>query len=185
VLTLKERQFNHSLHLIGVIGSMVGADLGKILVHVKIPCGPASQERGQFRLNGLGILQVRKRAATMGRNRPLAKPSRSRPARRSRSGRPNNRRRRSNSLRAPWESAARWDAELDVWSDDAVFLAEVPDIVPACVAASMRSGGTITSHRLAEVEAGPEAADDTSYRLSNVAVWVGEYHAPPSVRGYV
>jgi DNA-binding protein HU-beta len=41
-------------------------------------------------LNGLGILQVRKRAARMGGTRRPAKPTRSRPARRLRSGRRRN-----------------------------------------------------------------------------------------------
>ncbi len=44
----------------------------------------------KIRLTGLGILQVRKRAAKMGRNPRLARPLRSRPARRSRSGLPGN-----------------------------------------------------------------------------------------------
>ena len=42
----------------------------------------------KIRLTGLGILQVRKRAARMGRNPRPARPSRSRPARRLRSGPP-------------------------------------------------------------------------------------------------
>ena len=44
----------------------------------------------RIRIVGLGILQVRKRAARMGRNPPPAKRSRSRPARRSPSARPRN-----------------------------------------------------------------------------------------------
>ena len=44
----------------------------------------------KIRLTGLGILQVRKRAARMGRIRRPARPSRSRPARRSHSGLPGN-----------------------------------------------------------------------------------------------
>ena len=44
----------------------------------------------KIRLTGLGILQVRKRAARMGRNPRPARPSRSRPARRLRSGPPRN-----------------------------------------------------------------------------------------------
>ena len=42
----------------------------------------------RIRMNGLGILQVRKRAARMGRNPATGKPSRSRPARRWRSAPP-------------------------------------------------------------------------------------------------
>ena len=42
----------------------------------------------RIRIAGLGILQVRKRAARMGRNPQLAKRSRSKQARKSHSGRP-------------------------------------------------------------------------------------------------
>jgi nucleoid DNA-binding protein len=48
----------------------------------------------KIRLTGLGVLQVRKRAARMGGTQRPAKRSESRPARRSRSGQPRNSRRR-------------------------------------------------------------------------------------------
>ena len=38
VLALKERQFDHALHFIGGRGSIVLSAVGKILVHVQIPC---------------------------------------------------------------------------------------------------------------------------------------------------
>jgi len=54
--------------------------VGRITKHLK--------KGERIRIVGLGILQVRKRAARMGRNPPLAKPSTSRPARRLPSARP-------------------------------------------------------------------------------------------------
>ena len=57
-----------------MLGEMV-EDLGK---HLK--------KGARIRISGLGILQVRKRPARMGRNPPPARLSRSRPARRLRSG---------------------------------------------------------------------------------------------------
>jgi len=57
-----------------MLGEMV-EDLGK---HLK--------KGARIRISGLGILQVRKRPARMGRNPAMARPSRSRPARRLPSG---------------------------------------------------------------------------------------------------
>ena len=61
--------------------------VGKIAKHLK--------KGERIRIVGLGILQVRKRAARIGRTRPPASRSRSRPARRSPSAPPRNSRKPS------------------------------------------------------------------------------------------
>ena len=67
--------------------AILGGLVGNIVKHLK--------KGERIRIGGLGILQVRKRAARMAAIRPPAKPSRSRPARRSPSAPPRNSRKRS------------------------------------------------------------------------------------------
>ena len=67
--------------------AILGGLVGQIVKHLK--------KGERIRIGGLGILQVRKRAARMGRNPALAKPSKSRRARRSPSAPPRSLRKRS------------------------------------------------------------------------------------------
>ena len=70
-----------------VLGDLVGL----VTKHLK--------KGDRIRIGGLGILVVRKRAARMGRNPATGNRSRSRPARRSRSARPRNSKRRCDAAR--------------------------------------------------------------------------------------
>ena len=73
--------------------AILGGLVGNIVKHLK--------KGERIRIGGLGILQVRKRAARMGRNRRPANRSRSRPARRSRSAPRRSSKRRSDRRPSP------------------------------------------------------------------------------------
>ena len=66
--------------------SLPKAQVNTMLTEMVASLGKHLKKGSRIRISGLGILQVRKRAARMGRNPATGGPSRSRPARRLSSG---------------------------------------------------------------------------------------------------